>query len=245
MVREAEMERALDVWLMIDLSASMQWGTALCLKQDRAVEFAAVAGQLLNHRGNRLGAVLFADRPFEIIPPSAGRLHLLRLLSEVREQSRQRRTGLTNLEAALAQATAVIKRRSLILLISDFLVSDSWQMPLSKLTIRHEVIAVRPYDPRESALPNVGLVTFEDPETGEQLLVNTADKRLRERFQRAAQEQDERIRSDLLKSGVDLLLLGTHEELLPTFVRFLSTRRQKRGRRAKDYAAQMRHSPSH
>ncbi|MBE3558922.1 MAG: hypothetical protein IMW89_06815 [Ktedonobacteraceae bacterium] len=93
-------------------------------------------------------------------------------------------------------------------------------------------MAVRLSDPRESALPDVGLITLEDPETGEQLIVNTADKNLRERFRQAAQSQDERIRSELLTCGVDLLLLDTHEELLPTFVRFLAARHQKRGRRA-------------
>ncbi|MBE3558921.1 MAG: DUF58 domain-containing protein [Ktedonobacteraceae bacterium] len=127
-VRIAQMERAVDVWFLIDLSASMQWETALCLKQERALEFAAVAGQVLNRNGNRLGAIFFADQPLEIVPPAAGRLHLLRLLSELRERANQKRKESTNLEAALKQAETVITRPSLILVISDFLTPSGWQM---------------------------------------------------------------------------------------------------------------------
>ena len=88
-VRVAYVERALDVWLVLDLSASVDWGTARCLKRDRALEFAAVAGQLLGGHGNRLGALVFADRPLGFVPPAAGRAHLVRLLTRLREAPRQ------------------------------------------------------------------------------------------------------------------------------------------------------------
>jgi uncharacterized protein (DUF58 family) len=119
----------------------------------------------------------------------------------------------------------VARRRALLLVVSDFLVPDGWQPALRRLAQRHEVVAVVLRDPREAELPDVGLVAFEDPETGEQLLVDTGDRALRERFRRAAQAQAERLRADLAACGVDQLVLGTDQELLPTLVRFLERRR--------------------
>lgn len=228
-VRDAYAERALDAWLLVDVSASVDWGTASCLKRDRAVELAGVAGQVLGGRGNRVGALLFADRPVGFVPPSAGRAHLPRLLAVVGDEPRQARSGATDLRAALERARALIRRRSLLVLVSDFLVADGWQAELRTLAQRHEVVAVRLRDPREGALPDVGLVTFEDPETGAQLQVDTADRRLRERFARAAQAQSARLRADLAACGVETLVLSTDEPLLPAFARFLGLRRLRRG----------------
>jgi uncharacterized protein (DUF58 family) len=202
------------------------------LKRDRAVEFAAVAGQLLNRRGHRLGALFFDERPLGLIPPGAGRVHLLRLLAGLRDQPRPTAGGPTDLAAALAQAGRVTRRRSLVLVASDFLVPGGWQAPLGRLAQRHEVVAVWLRDPRESELPDVGLVTLEDPETGKQLTVNTGDRRLRQRFQEAALAQADGIRADLTGCGADHLILGTDEELLPALIRFLNARRRRRTRRA-------------
>ena len=232
-VRESHVERALDVWLVLDLSASVDWGTAQCLKRDQAVEFAAVAGQLLGRHGNRLGALLFADRPLCFIPPGAGRTHLLHILASIRGEPRQVSRGRTDIAAALSRIDIVVRRRSLILIVSDFLAPEGWQPLLSRLGERHEIVAVRLADPREAELPDVGLVTLEDPETGSQLVVDTGDHRLRARFHEAAQAQAERIRADLAGCGVDQLVLSTDAPLLPALVRFLSARRtHKLARRA-------------
>lgn len=229
-VRQSRVERALDVWLLLDVSPSLSWGTAHALKGDRLLELAAAAGQVLGQHGNRIGALLFADQPFSFLPPAAGRTHMLRLLAGVRGAPTQTRTGATDLCAALARAGAVMKRRSLIVLASDFLVPDGWQQPLRRLAQRHEIVAVQLYDPRERALPDVGLITLEDPETGQQLLVNTSDRRLRADFERAAVEQAAQLRSDLARSGADQFTVSTAEELVPSLVRYLHTRRQRRGR---------------
>jgi uncharacterized protein (DUF58 family) len=227
-VREAHTERALDVWLILDLSASINWGTAQCLKRDRALEFTAVAGQLFGQRGHRIGALLFADRPLSFMPPGAGRTHLLRLIDGIQQEGRQSHHGTTDLTAALSRAHSVVRRRSLLLIVSDFLTESAWQTPLKLLAQRHELVAVRLTDPREGELPDIGVVTFEDPETGRQLLVNTSDRKLRERFQSAAQEQTARIRTELLGCGAEYLALGTESALLPVLVRFLSARRLRR-----------------
>ncbi|HEU5102429.1 MAG TPA: VWA domain-containing protein, partial [Roseiflexaceae bacterium] len=178
--------------------------------------------------GNRVGALLFAVRPLSFIPPATGRNHLLRLLAGIRQQPRQAERGPTDLAAALARAHAVIRRRALIMVVSDFLVPDGWQPALRRLAQRHEVTAVRLYDPRERELPDVGLITLEDPEDGNQLIVNTSDRKLRERYRQAAAAQAERLQAELARSGVDQFELSTDADLLPTLVRFLHTRRMRR-----------------
>lgn len=229
-VREAYAERALDVWLVVDVSPSVDWGTVRRVKRDLAIELAAVVGLLLGRQGNRIGALPFAERPRGLAPPGTGRAHLLRLLTGLRGEPRRDGVGQTDLAAALAQIRALARRRSLILVVSDFLVVDGWQAVLGPLAQRHEVVAVLLRDPRETAMPDVGLVALEDPETGQQLLVDTGDRRLRERFAEAAAAQDARIRTDLARQGVDQLVLSTADDLLPALVRFLDARKHRRGR---------------
>lgn len=231
-VREAFVERALDAWLVLDLSGSVDWGTAQCLKRDRALEFASVAGQVLGRNGNRIAALLFADKPLGVVPPGVGRVHLVGLLSRIRETPRQAGRAPTDLAAALAQAYTILRRRSLVLVVSDFLVPTGWQRPLGQLAQRHEVVAVRLGDPREGDLPDVGWITLEDPETGAQLTVDTGDRKLRDRFREAAQAQTEAIHADLVRCGVEELVLSTDTELLPVMIRFLNARKFQRGARS-------------
>lgn len=230
-VRQSRMERALDVWLLLDVSASVDWGTAKRLKRDHAIEFAAVTGSVLSRHGNRLGALLFADRPLGFVPPASGRLHLMRLLSDMRVAAQQSSRGATDLAAALSRAGSVIRRKALVIVASDFITPDGWQPMLRRMAQRHDVVAAHISDPRERDLPNVGLLTLEDPETGRQLIVNTGDHKLRQRFAQAAQAQAERVRTDVQSSGASYLALSTDEDLLPAMVRFLNARKVRRGQR--------------
>jgi uncharacterized protein (DUF58 family) len=224
-VRESYVERALDVWMVLDVSASIDWGTAACLKRDRALEFAAVAGNIFAYRGNRIAAISFADRPLALFPPRSGRSHLLQMLALMRDLPRQARSGPTDLATALVYAQKAIQRRSLVLVVSDFLVPDGWQPILGRLAQRHDVVAVHLCDPREVELPDVGIITLEDPETGSQLIVDTNNKKLRERFREAAHIQTEQLRSAIRRSGADQLALSTSDALLPPLLRFLRARR--------------------
>jgi len=227
-VRESYVERGLDVWLVVDVSASVDWGTAECLKRDRALELAAVAGRLLGRNGNRVGALLFAERPLAFVPPAAGRPHLLRLLDALGRETQREGAGYTDLAAALRQLEGLAKRRSTILVISDFLAADAWQPMLRRLALRHEVIAVRLGDPRERELPDVGVITLQDPESGEQLVVDTADRALRERFDAAAAEQYTLLDAELRGCGVEQLVLDTNTPMLAALVAFLRGRRRRR-----------------
>lgn len=228
-VRESLAERGLDVWLLLDLSASIEWGTARRRKRDLLTEFVAATGQILAPRGHRLGALLFEAGPARIIPPAPGRHGLLRLISQLRAQPRQGRAGPTDLAAALAHLGPLLRRRALVIVASDFLVPGGWQAALGRIASRHEVVAVRLRDPREGLLPDVGLITLEDPETGRQLTVDTADARLRARFAAAAEAQSARIAADLAACNVAALTLDTDADLLAPLVRFLTLRRRLAG----------------
>jgi uncharacterized protein (DUF58 family) len=228
-VREAHVEGAIDVWLVVDVSGSVDWGTGECLKRYRAIELAAVAGQLLGRHGNRLGLLLFADQPLDVVSPATGRAHLERVVGRLRMHPRSTSRGATDLSAALMVVHRLARRPSLIVLATDFLVPDGWALPLRMLARRHEVVAARLRDPREVSLPDVGLVTFEDPETCEQLTVDTGNPRLRLRFGQAAAVQAQRIDSALVACGVDRLVLGTEQPMLPALASFLEARRRRRG----------------
>jgi uncharacterized protein (DUF58 family) len=227
-VREAHDERGLDIWLIADVSASIDWGTAQGLKRDLAVELSGVAGQLLGHRGNRVGLLLFAERPLGIVPPAAGLAHLERIVGRLRDEPRRPGRGATDLTAALATLPRLTRRPSMVVLISDFLVPDGWAERLRPLTRKHEIMAVRLRDPREGDLPDIGIVTFEDPETGAQITVDTADARLRQRFRDAAAAQAATIDRTLSTCGAEVLVLGTDDSLFGPIASFLDARRHQR-----------------
>jgi uncharacterized protein (DUF58 family) len=230
-VRESLPDRGLDAWLLVDITRSLDWGTARCLKRQLALEFSAVAGQLLIGRGNRVGALLFDDRVRSIIPPSAGRTALLQLIARMERAAESPADGPTDLGRALTEAGRLIRRPSMMVLISDFMTPGGWQQPLSALAIRHEVVAAWITDPREREIPDVGVVTFEDPESGEQILVDTRSAHLRARFQEAAAAQHETIRADLLRARAAVAELSTATEIVPQLVAFIKQREAQRGHR--------------
>ena len=230
-VRESLPDRGLDAWLLIDVSRSLDWGTARCLKRQLALEFAAVVGQLLIGRGNRVGALLFDERVRAIIPPSAGRTALLQLIARISRAAEQPADGSTDLGRALTEAGRLIRRPSLMVILTDFMTPGGWQQPLSALAIRHEVIAAWVTDPRERDIPDVGVVTFEDPESGQQILVDTRSAPLRARFEEAANAQRATIRADLIRARTAVAELSTAAEVVPQLVAFIKQREAQRGHR--------------
>lgn len=228
-VRESIPDRGADVWLLVDTSRSLDWGTARCLKRDAALQVTAAAAYLLVRHGNRVGALLFNQGLGAVVRPASGRTALLRLVATVQRaiesQAAAEPNGATDLGRALAEAGRLIRRPSLLIVVSDFLVRDGWERPLSAVALRHEVVAAWITDPREREIPDVGLVTFEDPETGRQLSVDTGSGRLRERFRAAAQEQRLALARSLTRSGAAIAELSTEHELVPQLVRFFARRR--------------------
>lgn len=240
-VRESLPDRGLDAWLLVDTTPSLDWGTARCLKRQLALEFSAVVGQLLIGRGNRVGALLFDERVRSIIPPSAGRSALLRLIARLEREADALPSpssagggqggGQTDLGRALMEAGRLIRRPSLIVILTDFLTPGGWRHPLSALALRHEVVAAWITDPREGEIPDVGVVTFEDPESGRQIQVDTRSAALRARFQDAASAQRETIRADLLRARTAVAELSTAAEAVPQLMAFIEQREAQRGRR--------------
>lgn len=227
-VRLARQERALDLWLAVDVSRSFNWGTTHLLKRERAIEVAYVIGGILGHFGNRVGAMTFADQPMSFVRPATGRKHLLRLIEAIDAatelMANTTQAGTTNLDAALRRAFLAIDQKSLIFIISDFLTASNWQLRMRQLTKKHEVIGVHIYDPRERELPDIGVMTFQDPESGRQLTVDTHDANLRRRFAEKAAAQAEAIRHDLIASGAAYFAVSTDDDLLKAILRFMQTR---------------------
>jgi uncharacterized protein (DUF58 family) len=235
-VRESHPERGLDAWLIVDASASLDWGTALVLKREAAIEMASAAASLIARHGSRVGAIVFDTKVRRVLPPVAGRTGRLHLVGGLdADISSAGGEGATALAGALRQAVKMIQRQSLVIVISDFLAAGAWQGPMAILSHKHEVVAARVVDPTELAIPDIGVVTFEDPETGEQLQVDTSDGRLRARFQLAAAEQSKQISSDLRRAHAAEFQITTAQPFLPQLIAYLRRRNSEltsRGRGA-------------
>jgi uncharacterized protein (DUF58 family) len=235
-VRESHPERGLDAWLIVDASASLDWGTALVLKREAAIEMASAAASLIARHGSRVGAIVFDTKVRRVLPPVAGRTGRLHLVGGLdADFAAGGGEGATALAGALLQAVKVIQRPSLVIVISDFLAAGAWQPPMTILSHKHEVVAARVVDPTELAIPDVGVVTFEDPETGEQLQVDTSDSRLRARFQLAAAEQSRQISADLRHAHAAEFQITTAKAFLPQLIDYLRRRQAEvagRGRGA-------------
>ncbi len=226
-VRQYEEERELTTLLALDVSPSAAFGTVNQLKADLAVELAAIIAFCATTSNDRVGALLFTDRIELFVPPRKGRRHAFRLLRDVLNCQPQGRG--TRLVAALEFLNDVLKRRAVVFLVSDFL-DEGFEHELRVANVRHDLIAVELSDPREFALPDVGLVELCAAEGRERRLVDTSDPRVREEFaQRAAEERRRRLA--LLRSlGVEVLSLSTAEPLAPPLVRFFRERERRRAR---------------
>lgn len=232
-VRESHQERGLDVWLIIDSSRSLDWGTVRSLKKDAAKELVDLLTLLLARHGSRVGAMVFDTEMRRVFALTGGREGRLKLMSRVEaERTRASVNGRTDLTSTLQRAGRMIRRPSLILVISDFLVDDGWQHHLKALAVRHDVVAVKVSDPRESDLPAIGIVTFEDPETGSQLEVDTTNRKLRERYRVAAAQKRAGLLADLRAARTQVLEVSTAEPVINQLIAYLRVRQVMRGRKA-------------
>jgi uncharacterized protein (DUF58 family) len=228
-VRQYVPEREITAWFLLDLTPSMDFGTvdAQRLKRTVLVDFVAILARLLTRQGNRVGAVFYGARRERTIPPQGGRVQVLRLLNDLLNHPALPRAPFTDLAPLLNGALHALKRRSLVFVLSDFISQPGWERPLKLLGRRHEVLAVRLWDPREMELPDVGPLIMEDSETGEQLYVNTHDARFRRRFREAVQQRRAALDEAFKRAGVDALSLSTEEDLVRAIVRFAALRRAR------------------
>lgn len=226
-VREYTEDRELNAWFLLDVSPSVRFGSMRLEKVNVASEFVTVLAQLLSRRGNRVGALFYGARLDAVIPLRNGRRHVLHILHRMRSAPPPQTTTGTDLRAFLQSALPMLTRRSLLFVVSDFISPPGWADALARLARRHDVVAVRLYDPLEMELPDLGLVVMQDAETGEQLFVDTHDRRFRKRFAAAAERREAELRTAFQRAGVDALELATDDDLYDAMLRFVDLRRQR------------------
>ncbi len=226
-VRQYLADRELTAWMLLDRSASMGFGATERTKGHVLTDLVATLARLLTRGGNRVGAILYENAVEQIMEPRSGRNQVLRITRELLRPAAA--SGMeTDLTGLVRTAASVIRRRSLVFVISDFISGPGWERGLALLAQRHEVVAIRVWDPREVELPDIGVVVMQDSETGAQMFVDTSDPRFRRRFRAAADAREERLRVGLQHAGLDLFALSTNEDLVRALMRLLLVRKQRR-----------------
>ena len=227
-VRQFNEDREITAWFLVDLSGSVNFGAGATTKRALAVDFVALVARLLTRHGNRVGALLYTDRVDAVLPARAGRRDVLHLIDQIHKTgSAARPAKTTRLNDLLEQALQTVKRRSLVIVISDFISEPGWERPLALLGQRHDVLALRLYDALEMTLPDVGLVIMEDAETGQQLFVDTHEAAFRKRFAALAAERETTLREALTVAGADCIELSTDDDLVETLLRFARLRKRR------------------
>jgi uncharacterized protein (DUF58 family) len=221
-------ERALTAWLMLDVSPSMAFGTALRRKADVAEGVSLAIGHVATRRGNRLGVVAFGGPELRVLRPRQGRAGLLGLLTELRTEPVDDAMGSGALGEASSAMAGLARARGLVVVVSDFRGPRDWEAGLSKLRARHGVLAVEIRDPREMELPPLGDVWMVDPETGRQIVVNTSRRRVRSRFKAAAAADRDEVAAALRRAGADHLVLSTDGDWLRDLAGYLRRAGQSR-----------------
>lgn len=229
-IRESIADRELETWLVVDLSASLDFGTGRSEKRELVLAAATALVHLTARTGNRVGALVTTGEQQIRIPAGNGRVHARRLLAQIAATPRAEGGRRGDLAAALASLQRPPRRRGLVAVVSDFLgtgtlAEPDWQRPLRALGSRHQLLAVEVVDPRELELTAAGLVTFVDPETGAEIEVQTSDGALRERYARATAVQRQAIAVGIRRSGAAHLQLRTDRDWVADVVRFVVTQR--------------------
>jgi uncharacterized protein (DUF58 family) len=225
-VRIYNEDREVTAWFLLDLSPSVDFGSHVG-KRSVSAEFVATLARLLTRHGNRVGALFYGNTVDAVIPPRSGRRHAIYILHRILSRPEREVSAATNLRDFFQIAFRVMQRRSMVFVVSDFISAPGWTEPLVRLAQRHEIIAVRLYDPLELELPDLGLLPMRDAETGEQLFVDTHDRGFRKRFAAAARRRENELRSAFRDAGVDVLELSTNDDIVDAILRFADLRKRR------------------
>ncbi len=227
-IRQYTEDREISAWFLLDMSPSLDFGTSQTQKRSILIDFVAVLARLLTRHGNRVGAMMFGNGIQLTVPARGGRVQVLRLINDMLRQPRLSRAPFTNLTLLLKGALNSIRRRSLIFVVSDFISSPGWESVLALLSQRHEVLAIRLYDPAEMELPDAGMMVMEDAETGDQMYVDTHDKKFRRYFHDAIQKREKQLKESFKRAGVDVMSLSTEDDMVRSIVQFAKKRQLRR-----------------
>jgi uncharacterized protein (DUF58 family) len=225
-VRQTIADRELETWVVVDLSPSLDFGTANCEKRDMAVASVAAVAHLTARGGNRIGALVTTGEEVFRLPAQSGRPHVTSMLQRIVATPRSERGRRGDLAGALEALRRPPRRRGFAVVVSDFLGDASWERPLRALAVRHDVLAVEVLDPVELALPSVGLLTLVDPESGKLLEVQTGKRALREKYAEAAEQQRAEIAGGIRRAGAGHLQLRTDRDWLLDILRYVVARRR-------------------
>lgn len=230
-IRTTDADRELETWLVVDRSASLDFGTTVREKRELALCAVAAFGSLAQRGANRISMMISGGSELVRFDPKGGRTPLFGMLSRLDRMPRFAPSpGTTaSLTDALNQLQRIQIRRGQIIVISDFLESDDWSRVIRRLALHHQVVAVQVIDPREFALPAMGILGLIDPETGHTMHVQTNSAGLRERFAKAAQDRHNAIAHQLQHAGAAHIVLSTEDDWLREIVRFVSIRRSRGG----------------
>ena len=233
-VKKFTEERELTIFLVVDISASGNFGSGELAKRDLAAEVASVLAFSAIRNSDKVGLILYTDRIERYLPPKKGRRHVLRVVRDILYHEPQ---GVgTDTVKTLDLVNHVLHRRAIVFLISDFEASGGdpevartqLRRAVRQTSRRHDLIAIHIEDPREKELPNVGIIALEDAETGEIVELNTARAKVRKRFSELSLERAQRLRSDLRAEGVDIVQLRTDTPYIPPLQRFFKSRGRTR-----------------
>lgn len=225
-VKVFEEERELTVLLLVDLSGSAVFGSRQRTKRVRIAEIAALLAFSAIQNNDKVGALLFSDRPEKFIPPKKGRQHILRIIRELIEFEPEHPE--TNIGEALQYLTNAVKKRSIVFLISD-MVDEKDSQPrfadqLKIIARKHDLIAIRVYDPLEKELPDAGLLFLQDPETGQPALVDTSDKHFRKQYIASVRQYDEALDNLFSRNGIDRVEIATNQDYVPPLIQLFRKR---------------------
>ena len=225
-VRQYLEDREITAYFLLDLSPSVDFGTAGAPKRERLIDFVGAVSRILTRHGNRVGAILYERNTSRLIPAVGGRVQVLRLINDLNRRPKPSSSPATDLAPLLRTASQALRRRSLVFVVSDFFSTAGWEQPLSVLGRRHEVLAVRLWDRSEVELPDIGPVYMQDAETGDQLYVDTSDPGFRRRFAAVVEQRETALRQAFRHARVDVLALATTDDMVQAILRFAAQRKQ-------------------
>ena len=220
-----EEEREITVMMLIDVSASGNFGTRKQSKRELATEIAAILAFSAIKNNDKVGVIFFTEKIEKFIPPKKGKSHILRIIREVLAFNPSKKR--TDISIALEYFNSVIKRRSICFILSDF-ISSAFDKPLKIASKKHDLIGIRIHDNREDNLPNVGLIPMEDAETEEIIFVDTSNKKVRSDFTESRLEQIDAVKKLLPSSGVDLINITTGSDYVKPLINFFKNRSKRK-----------------